>query len=200
MERIKDFFAGLKRRERILIFSGFSLLLAFGIYGLIASPLYYSLEDSEEQLRNKQNLLMRYYKLLGSEEAYKNKLKAYSEAFTSLQTFFFDAETEELAIAELQKTVKDIAARNGLTVSRSTATARETLNENPRLTLISGSFTLGEIDQVKKIQAFLYDIEHNNATIFFVDEFRIRGAGFDVSRGTALISANLTAVARIEKR
>ncbi len=199
MERIKDFFARLKKRERALIFIALFSLISIGIYSLIASPLHSSFEGSEEQLRSKQALLKKYYRLLDSEGAYKNKLEAYNDAFASLQKFFLNAETEELAIAELQKTVKNIAARNGLTVSRSTATAREVLNENPPLTLISGNFELGDIDKVKKIQTFLYDIEHNNETLFFVDDFKIRGAGFDVSRGV-LISATLTAVARIEKR
>ena len=199
MERIKDFFARLKKRERALIFIALFSLISIGIYSLIVGPLHSSFEGSEEQLMGKQALLKKYYKLLSSEGAYKNKLEACNDAFASLQKFFLNAETEELAIAELQKTVKNIAARNGLTVSRSTAMAREVLNENPPLTLISGNFELGDIDKVKKIQTFLYDIEHNNETIFFVDDFKIRGAGFDVSRGV-LISATLTTVARIEKR
>lgn len=199
MEKIKDFFNRLKKRERILIFIAFFSLISIGIYSLVVSPLLSSLEDKEEQLKNKQALLKKYYRHLGGEGTYKSKLEAYNSAFTSLQKFFLNAETEELAIAELQKTVKNIATRNGLTVSRSTAMARETLNENPPLTLISGNFELGDVDKAKKIQTFLYDIEHNNETIFFIDDFKIRGAGFDVSRGT-LISATLTAVARIEKR
>ncbi|MBI2560427.1 MAG: hypothetical protein HYW14_04765 [Planctomycetes bacterium] len=199
MERIKDFFARLKKRERILIFIAFFSLSSIGIYSLIVSPLSSSLEDKEEQLRNKQAILKKYYRYLGSEEVYRSKLEAYNNAFVSLQKFFLNAETEELAIAELQKTVKNIATRNGLTVSRSNAMAREVLNENPPLTIIAGYFELGDVDRVKKIQTFLYDIEHNNETIFFVDDLKIRGAGFDVSRGT-LISATLTAVARIEKR
>jgi type II secretory pathway component PulM len=200
MERIRDYFGGLKKRERILISIGLFFLISIGIYGLIVSPLYDSLEDSEVQLINKRALLKKYYRLLSSEEAYKDKLMAYSDVFTSLQTFFLDAATEELAIAELQKAVKNVATRNGLTVTRSTATVRETINEDPRLTLVSGSFTLGDLDQVEKIQAFLYDIEHNNETIFFIDDFKLRGVGFNVSRGTALISTSLTAVARIKKR
>ncbi|HHT9125590.1 MAG TPA: GspMb/PilO family protein [Candidatus Brocadiia bacterium] len=199
MERIKDFFTRLKKRERILIFIAFFSLSSIGIYSLIVSPLSSSLEDKEEQLRNKQAILKKYYRYLGSEEVYRSKLEAYNNAFVSLQKFFLNAETEELAIAELQKTVKNIATRNGLTVSRSNAMAREVLNENPPLTIIAGYFELGDVDRVKKIQTFLYDIEHNNETIFFVDDLKIRGAGFDVSRGT-LISATLTAVARIEKR
>lgn len=199
MERIKDFFARLKKRERILIFTALFSLISIGIYSLVAGPLHSSFEDSKEQLRGKQVLLKKYYRLLGKEEEYKNTLEAYNDAFALLQKSFLNAETEELAIAELQKTVKNIAARNGLTVSRSTAMAREVINESPRLTLISGNFELGDIDKVKKVQAFLYDIEHSNETLFFIDDFRLRGAGFDVSRGT-LISATLTAVARIEKR
>lgn len=199
MERIKDFFTRLKKRERILIFTALFSLISIGIYSLVVGPLHSSFEDSKEQLRGKQVLLKKYYRLLGKEEEYKNTLEAYNDAFASLQKSFLNAETEELAIAELQKTVKNIAARNGLTVSRSTAMAREVINESPRLTLISGNFELGDIDKVKKVQAFLYDIEHSNETLFFIDDFRLRGAGFDVSRGT-LISATLTAVARIEKR
>lgn len=199
MERIKDFFTRLKKRERILIFAALFSLISIGIYSLVAGPLHSSFEDSKEQLRGKQVRLKNHYRLLGKEEEYKNTLEAYNDAFASLQKSFLNAETEELAIAELQKTVKNIAVRNGLTVSRSTAMAREVINESPRLTLISGNFELGDIDKVKKVQAFLYDIEHSNETLFFIDDFRLRGAGFDVSRGT-LISATLTAVARIEKR
>lgn len=199
MERIKDFFTRLKKRERILIFTALFSLISIGIYSLVAGPLHSSFEDSKEQLRGKQVRLKNHYRLLGKEEEYKNTLEAYNDAFASLQKSFLNAETEELAIAELQKTVKNIAVRNGLTVSRSTAMAREVINESPRLTLISGNFELGDIDKVKKVQAFLYDIEHSNETLFFIDDFRLRGAGFDVSRGT-LISATLTVVARIEKR
>lgn len=200
MERIKDFFARLKTRERILILSFISLCVAFGIYGIIVRPLYSALEYGEDQLRSRRLLLKKYYKLIDSEESIEKKLEAYNESFASLETLFLTAETEELATAELQKTVKDIAARNGLNVSRSTASAKKTLNENPRLTLISGNFTLGDLGQVKKIQSFLYEIEHNEETIFFIDDFRIRGVGFDKSRRSALITATLTAVARIEKR
>lgn len=200
MEKIKDFFNRLKKRERLLILIAFFSLIAIGIYSLAVGPLQTFFESGEEQVRNKQALLKKYYRLLANEEAYKDKLEAYNDAFAALQKFFLNAETEELAIAELQKSVKNIATRNGLAVTRSTAMAREILNENPPLTLISGNFELGDIDKVKKIQTFLYDIEHNNETIFFVDDFRVRGAGFDVSRTTALISTTLTAIARIEKR
>lgn len=199
MEKISTLFNKLKRRERILIFISFFLLILIGIYSLIVNPLFSSLEGGEEQLKSGHALLKRYYRHLGSEEIYKSKLEAYNNAFTSLRTLFLNAETEELATAELQKTVKNIATRNGLTVIRSTAMAREILNEEPRLILISGYFEFGDVDKVKKINAFLYDVEHNNETIFFIDDFRIRGAGSDTSKGIS-ISANLTAVAKIEKR
>lgn len=103
-------------------------------------------------------------------------------------------ETEGLASAKLQEIINNLATRNGLVVSRSTALKKEIINKNPYLIVLSINFEITDLDNSQKLQKFLYDIEYNNDKLLFIDNLRIKTLGLNVIKG-ATVSSTLMAIA-----
>ena len=64
---------------------------------------------------------------------------------------------------------------------------------------MSINFEISDLDSSQKLQNFLYDIEHNNDKLLFIDNLRIKTLGLNVIKG-ATISSTLTAIASIGKK
>lgn len=119
--------------------------------------------------------------------------------YTKFQEKFLSEETEDLASAKLQEIINNLATRNGLVVSRSTALKKEIINKNPYLIVLSINFEITDLDNSQKLQKFLYDIEYNNDKLLFIDNLRIKTLGLNVIKG-ATVSSTLMAIASIEKK
>ncbi|MEK7750084.1 MAG: GspMb/PilO family protein, partial [Planctomycetota bacterium] len=98
-----------------------------------------------------------------------------------------------------QEMINNLATKNGLVVSRSTALKKEVINKKPYLIAMSINFEISDLDSSKKLQNFLYDIEYNNDKLLFIDNLRIKTLGLNVIKG-ATISSTLTAIASIGKK
>ena len=95
--------------------------------------------------------------------------------------------------------INNLATKNGLVVSRSTALKKEVINKKPYLIAMSINFEISDLDSSQKLQNFLYDIEYNNDKLLFIDNLRIKTLGLNVIKG-ATISSTLTAIASIGKK
>ena len=95
--------------------------------------------------------------------------------------------------------INNLATKNGLIVSRSTALKKEIINKKPYLIELSINFELSDLDNSQKLQNFLYDIEYNNDKLLFLDNLKIKTLGLNVVKG-ATVSSTLTAIASIEKK
>ena len=95
--------------------------------------------------------------------------------------------------------INNLATKNGLIVSRSTALKKEIINKKPYLIELSINFELSDLDNSQKLQNFLYDIEYNSDKLLFLDNLKIKTLGLNVVKG-ATVSSTLTAIASIEKK
>ena len=121
------------------------------------------------------------------------------DTYSSLDTKFIKSKTEDLAQAQLQDFVKGVARKSGLIISRSSAQNVEILNDEPPLLLVYARVEIKEIDKIKKLQKFLYNIEYNNQKLIFVDDLKIKSTGFTTTKGVSAI-IKLFAIAKLEAK
>lgn len=187
--------------KRTIIFSAIAIFILIVIIldRLLFSPLYHSIKKLDEELSLKKDLAMKYYSVIGREELYKKKLNELKTSANSIENRFFSGKTEDLAQAKLQEYVKKIARRNGLIVSRSSARKGKVINEESHLILVYATFEVNDVDKIKKVQSFLYNIEYENEKFILVDELKIRGTGFNKSSGVSVF-VTLFTIAKLETK
>ncbi|MFQ5963528.1 MAG: hypothetical protein ACE5KZ_04510 [Candidatus Scalinduaceae bacterium] len=207
MNTIGQFLNRLNRRSVVFLAIAAFILIVIILDRLLFSPLYHSMKKLDDELALKKDLIMKYYSIIGMEETYKQKLNELRASSNSIENRLFLSKTEDLAQAKFQEFVKNVARRNGLIVSRSSARKGEIINEEPKLMLVYAIFTVNDVDKVKKIQSFLYNVEYENEKLIFVDELKLRGPGIDTTRGPGFdtfrgVSATITlfAIAKLEAR
>jgi hypothetical protein len=104
-----------------------------------------------------------------------------------------------LAQAKLQNYIKSVARKNGLIISRSSAQKVEIINDEPHLILVYARVEINDIDKIKKLQKFLYNIEYNNEKLIFVDDLKIKSTGFTTTKGVSA-TIKLFAIAKLEAK
>ncbi len=199
MERFLELFRRLKVRERALIVAAIIVLFYIGIDRVVVAPFFKSINETKERLETQKQLLMKYYSFAANRQQYETRLTDLEQYYTKFQEKFLSEETEELASAKLQEIINNLATKNGLVVSRSTALKKEVINKKPYLIALSINFEINDIDSSKKLRNFLYDIEYNGDKLLFIDNLRIKTLGLNVIKG-ATISSTLMAIASIEKK
>lgn len=199
MERLLALFKRFKTRERILLISALIVLFYISLDRVAITPFFQSIHETKERLETQKKLLKKYYSFVANKKHYENRLNELENHYAKLQEKYLSEDTEELASAKLQEIINNIANRNGLVVSRSTALKKEVINKKPYLIALSINFEILDIDSSQKLQNFLYDIEHNHDKLLFIDNLRIKTLGLNVIKG-ATISSTLMAIVSIEKK
>jgi type II secretory pathway component PulM len=199
MEKLLALFKRFKTRERILLILALIVLFYISLDRIAITPFFKSINETKERLETQKKLLKKYYSFVANKKQYENRLNELENYYAKIQEKYLSEETEELASAKLQEIINNLANKNGLVVSRSTALKKEIINKKPYLIALSINFEILDIDNSQKLQNFLYDIEHNNDKLLFIDNLRIKTLGLNVIKG-ATISSTLMAIASIEKK
>jgi len=199
MRRLLELFGKFKVRERVFLIVALIVLFYIGIDRVVIAPFFKSITETKERLETQERLLRKYYSFVANKKQYETRLNDLEQYYTKFQGKFLSEETEELASAKLQEIINNLATKNGLVVSRSTALKKEIINKKPYLIVLSINFEISDLDNSQKLQKFLYDIEYNNDKLLFIDSLRIKTLGLNVVKG-ATISSTLTAIASIEKK
>ncbi len=199
MEKLLASLKRFKTRERMLLISALVVLCYIGLDRVVVTPFFKSINETKDQLETQQKLLRKYYSFVANKKPYENKLNELEQNYAKFQEKYLSEETEELASAKLQEIINNLANKNGLVVSRSTALKKEIINKKPYLIALSINFEISDLDSSQKLQNFLYDIEYNNDKLLFIDNLRIKTLGLNVIKG-ATISSTLIAIASIEKK
>lgn len=192
-------FSNIKKREKILLVVGSIVCAVLLINKLIISPTFQSLDEVTGKYESKRLLLSRYDNLVSNENRYMGKLNTLEDEFNILEGKILNLDTEELASAKLQELAKNIARRNGLSVSKSIASKKKIISEDPYLVFISANFEINDVGKMEKLKTFLYDLEYNKEKLFFVNDLKIKGIGQDDVRGISVITS-LAIIASIKKR
>lgn len=199
MGKFLELFNKFKMRERMLLITAIAVLLYISIDRVAIAPFFKSINETKERLETQKQLLEKYYSFAANKKQYETRLSDLDQYYTKFQEKFLTEETEELASAKLQEMINNLATRNGLVVSRSTALKKEIINRKPYLIELSINFELSDLDNSQKLQKFLYDIEYNNEKLLFLDNLKIKTLGLNVVKG-ATVSSTLTAIVSIEKK
>ncbi|BBO16730.1 conserved hypothetical protein [Candidatus Brocadia pituitae] len=199
MGKFQELFSKFKLRERVLLIVAIIVLMYIGIDRVVIAPFFKSINETKERLETQKQLLKKYYSFVANKKQYETRLRDLEQYYKEYQGKFLSEETEELASAKLQEMINNLATRNGLVVSRSTALKKEIINKKPYLIELSINFEISNLDSSQKLQNFLYDIEYNNEKLLFLDNLKIKTLGLNVVKG-ATLSSTLTAIAAIEKK
>ncbi|MFO0794399.1 MAG: GspMb/PilO family protein [Candidatus Brocadiaceae bacterium] len=199
MAKSSELFKRMKTRERALLIVAILVLFCMGVDRYMVSPFLESINETKEQLDHQEKLLMKYYSFVANKKQYETRLDELEKYYTNLREKFLLEETEELAYAKLQELINNLANKNKLVVSRSTALKKEVIDKKPYLIALTISFDISDFDSSQKLQSFLYDIEYNNDKLLFIDSIRIKTLGLNITKG-ATISSTLTVIASIEKK
>ena len=189
----------LNKRTLIFLSIAVVLLLVIVCDQLSFNPFNSSSGSLNEELALKKSLFVKYNGVISKRELYEKQLLELKDTYSSLDTKFIKSKTEDLAQAQLQDFVKGVARKSGLIISRSSAQNVEILNDEPPLLLVYARVEIKEIDKIKKLQKFLYNIEYNNQKLIFVDDLKIKSTGFTTTKGVSAI-IKLFAIAKLEAK
>lgn len=194
---IGHFLNKLNRRAKIFSLVAIFILAAILFDSFLLGPLYKSMGEINENLALKKEMLAKYNSIIGMKGLYEKKLDKIKVSYNSLEKQFFIFSTADLAQAKIQEFVKNIARKNGVIVSRSSARKGELIQESPYLILIHTNIEISGIDKMKKVQSFLYDIEYESDKHISINDVKIRTAGFGASNGV-YVTITLSAIAKLK--
>ncbi len=199
MNKLLEKFNNLKKREKVLLVVSLIVAASLLVNKIIITPVFSSLNEVTEKYNSKHLLLSKYHEFMANEEEYSGKLESLEDEFKILEKKILKFETEELASAKLQELVKTIAKRNGLSISRSFGGKNSVITEDPYLVAISANFEINDVNQVKKLRTFLYDLECNKDKLFFVNDIKVKGVGINTITNISF-STTLSIIASIKKK
>ncbi len=193
-----QFLNKLNKRTRIFLSIAVVILIVVIFDRLAFSPFPHSY-NMDEELSLKKNLLMEYNTAISMKDSYETKLNEIRGSYNSIENKLFQSKTEDLAQAKLREYIKNIARQSGLIISRSSAQKGEIISDDPRLVLVYARVEIADIDRIKKLQKFLYNIEYDKERFLFVDDLKIKGVGFDTTKGVSTI-IKLFTLAKLEAK
>jgi hypothetical protein len=189
----------LNKRTQIFLSIAVVLLIVIICDRLSFNPFHSTSGSLNDELALKKELFAKYKIAINNKDAYEVQLNRLKEIYNSNEKKFIQSKTEDLAQAKLQDYVKSAARKSGLIISRSSAQKVEIINAKPQLMLVYARVEINDIDKIKKLQKFLYNIEYNNEKLIFVDDLKIKSTGFTTTKGVSA-TIKLSAIAKIETK
>jgi hypothetical protein len=177
----------LNKRTKIFLSIAVVMLFVVIVDELSFRPSPHSSNNMDEELSLKKDLLMKYNVAISMKDSYEKKLNELKGSYNSIENKLFQCKTENLAQAKLQEYVKDIARQNGLIISRSSAQKGKIISDDSHLMLVYVRVEITDVDRITKLQKFLYNIEYDKEKFLFVDDLKIKGVGFDTTKGVSTI-------------
>ena len=189
----------LNKRTQIFLSIAVVLLIVIICDWLSFNPFHSTSGSLNDELALKKELFAKYKIAINNKDAYEVQLNRLKEIYNSNEKKFIQSKTEDLAQAKLQDYVKSAARKSGLIISRSSAQKVEIINAKPQLMLVYARVEINDIDKIKKLQKFLYNIEYDSESLVFVDDLKIKSTGFTTTRGVSA-TIKLSAIAKIETK
>ncbi len=189
-----------KFNKRTIIFSCIAMvILIVIILDRLSFGSFFQSNNMDEELSLKKDLLVKYNTVISMKDSYEKKLNELKDSYKSIENRLFRCKTGDLAQAKLQEFIKSVARQNGLIVSRSSAQKGEIISDKPHLMLVYAKVEINDIDKIKKLQEFLYDVEYEKKKLIFIDDLKLRSSGFEISRGVSA-SITLFTIAKLETK
>ncbi len=189
----------LNKRTQIFLSIAVVLLIVIICDRLSFNPFHSTSGSLNDELALKKELFAKYKIAINNKDAYEVQLNKLKEIYNSNEKKFIQSKTEDLAQAKLQDYVKSAARKSGLIISRSSVQKVEIINAKPQLMLVYARVEINDIDKIKKLQKFLYNIEYDSESLVFVDDLKIKSTGFTTTKGVSA-TIKLSAIAKIETK
>ena len=190
-----------KLNKRTLIFLSIAVVLLIVIIcdRLSFNPSHNISENLNDELALKKELFTKYNIAISNKDGYETRLTKLKDTYNSYEKKFIKSKTEDLAQAKLQDYVKSVARKSGLIISRSSAQKVEIINDKPHIILVYARVEINDIDKIKKLQKYLYNIEYDSEKLVFVDDLKIKSTGFTTTKGVSA-TIKLSAIAKINAK
>ena len=156
--------ASLGRRERALIGAGAAVVLLIVIYLFLVEPLVGRAREAESRTTAREAVLERRRLIIARGPKITEELRSIKGQLDAESARLLQGPTAPLAASELQKLVKDAAARSNMEVRSERvlpASEREGLQEVPIEIMIAGN--------IRDTVAALYRIEHAERLLMIKD-------------------------------
>jgi Tfp pilus assembly protein PilO len=156
--------ASLGRRERVLIGVGVAVVLLVVVYLFLVEPLVGRAREAGSRTTAREAVLERRRLTIARGPQIAEELRSIKGQLEAESARLLQGPTAPLAASELQKLVKDAAARNNMEVRSERvlpASDREGLQEVPIEIMIAGS--------IRDTVATLYRIEHAERLLMIKD-------------------------------
>ena len=188
-----------KLNKRTIIFLSLVLVLLIVIVfdRFSYSPFRNTSGSLDDELSLKKELFVKYNIAINMKESYEIQLEKLKENYNTLESRLILCKTNDLAQAKLQDYVKKVARQSGLLVTRSSTQKVKIINDDPHLMLVYAKIDIADIDRIKKLQKFLYNIECKNEKLIFIDDLKVKSRGFGTAKGVST-SIKLFAIAKLE--
>ena len=154
MARLTNWWKGISPRERMLV--GAALLVGIIFVGVnyVFDPVYATYEQKRDQLDAREQLLKKYEHLAQTADKARQKLKRISTLEQAINQGLLAETNPDLANAELQGVVKELAKKAEIKFTRITPSKPEVENGFMMITL-----KLPFNGTIKQISKFLYELE-----------------------------------------
>ena len=191
--------AKLNKRTVIFLSTAVVLLIVIIFDRLSFNPFHNASGNLNDELTLKKELFIKYNTTISKKDSYEKQLNKLKDTYNSLEKKFIQSKTEDLAQAKLQDYIKSAARKSGLIISRSSAQKVEIINDEPHLMLVYARVEINDIDKIKKLQKFLYNIEYYNEKLIFIDDLKIKSTGYTTTKGVSA-TIKLFAIAKLEAK
>jgi type II secretory pathway component PulM len=156
--------ASLGRRERTLIGLGVAIMLLVAIYVFLVEPLVDRAREAQSRTVAREAALERRRLMIAQAPRIAEELRTVKKRLESESGRLLSGPTAPLAASELQRLVKDAAARSNMEVRSERvlpASAREGLQEVPIEIIVAGS--------IRDTLTALYRLEHAERLLMIKD-------------------------------
>ena len=119
----------ISTREKYFLFIGAGALVLTLVL-LFGDRLIPSRQEGANDIDYKKKLLVKYRETLDQEESYKARIEQYRQRLKQDEALFLSGDNPSIAAAELQKVLSDIAARNGVEISRKDIQPEQKIQNN----------------------------------------------------------------------
>jgi type II secretory pathway component PulM len=116
------------RDKKILLVGGMAVLLIGVFYAV--TTLIPSRDELSREVELKKRLLIKQRDMIGQDQTYASRLERYNKRLEQDMGRLLTGSTPAMAAAELQSMLSDLAAQNGVEISRKTARPEQKVLEN----------------------------------------------------------------------
>jgi len=160
MEKFKQFFSKLSKRERVVLYASVIIVVLGSMDRLVYQPIMNLFNELEQEIRSQENQLSKNMRFLAAREAISNRYSAYA-------AYAVTTGSDEEEVAGLLNEVEGVARKAGLALLN--------MKPKPAITTVFGKQYPVEVEvetEMTKLIKFIYGLR-NSKYILGVKKLRL---------------------------